>query len=180
MKLYAFLADGFETVEALGVVDIMRRGGVEVCTVSVSDRLEVVTSHNITVLADKLFDDCDFSDADVVFLPGGLPGTKNLEAHEGLCALIDKAFADGKYIAAICAAPSVLGHRGILKGKRATCFPGYEDELDGAIPTGEGFCVDGKIITGKGMGKTIDFALAILEALTGKDNAEQIKSKIQY
>lgn len=180
MKLYAFLADGFETVEALGVVDIMRRGGVEVCTVSVSDRLEVVTSHNITVLADKLFDDCDFSDADVVFLPGGLPGTKNLEAHEGLCALIDKAFADGKYIAAICAAPSVLGHRGILKGKRATCFPGYEDELDGAIPTGEGFCVDGKIITGKGMGKTIDFALAILGALTGKDNAEQIKSKIQY
>lgn len=180
MKLYAFLADGFETVEALGVVDIMRRGGVEVCTVSVSDRLEVVTSHNITVLADKLFDDCDFSDADVVFLPGGLPGTKNLEAHEGLCARIDKAFADGKYIAAICAAPSVLGHRGILKGKRATCFPGYEDELDGAIPTGEGFCVDGKIITGKGMGKTIDFALAILGALTGKDNAEQIKSKIQY
>lgn len=180
MKLYAFLADGFETVEALGVVDIMRRGGVEVCTVSVSDRLEVVTSHNITVLADKLFDDCDFSDADVVFLPGGLPGTKNLEAHEGLCALIDKAFADGKYIAAICAAPSVLGHRGILKGKRATCFPGYEDELDGAIATGEGFCADGKIITGKGMGKTIDFALAILEALTGKDNAEKIKSKIQY
>lgn len=180
MKLYAFLADGFETVEALGVVDIMRRGGVEVCTVSVSDRLEVVTSHNITVLADKLFDDCDFSDADVVFLPGGLPGTKNLEAHEGLCALIDKAFADGKYIAAICAAPSILGHRGILKGKRATCFPGYEDELDGAIPTGEGFCADGKIITGKGMGKTIDFALAILEALTGKDNAEEIKSKIQY
>ena len=180
MKLYAFLADGFETVEALGVVDIMRRGGVEVCTVSVSDRLEVVTSHNITVLADKLFGDCDFSDADVVFLPGGLPGTKNLEAHEGLCALIDKAFADGKYIAAICAAPSILGHRGILKGKRATCFPGYEDELDGAIPTGEGFCADGKIITGKGMGKTIDFALAILEALTGKDNAEEIKSKIQY
>ncbi|MBD5158197.1 MAG: DJ-1/PfpI family protein [Butyrivibrio sp.] len=180
MKLYAFLADGFETVEALGVVDIMRRGGVEVCTVSVSDRLEVVTSHNIMVLADKLFDDCDFSDADVVFLPGGLPGTKNLEAHEGLCALIDKAFADGKYIAAICAAPSILGHRGILKGKTATCFPGYEDELDGAMPTGEGFCVDGKIITGKGMGKTIDFALAILEALTGKDNAEEIKSKIQY
>lgn len=180
MKLYAFLADGFETVEALGVVDIMRRGGVEVCTVSVSDRHEVVTSHNITVLADKLFDDCDFSDADVVFLPGGLPGTKNLEAHEGLCALIDKAFADEKYIAAICAAPSILGHRGILKGKRATCFPGYEDELDGAIPTGEGFCVDGKIITGKGMGKTIDFALAILETLTGKDNAEKIKSKIQY
>ena len=180
MKLYAFLADGFETVEALGVVDIMRRGGVEVCTVSVSDRLEVVTSHKVTVLADKLFDDCDFSDVDVVFLPGGMPGTKNLEAHEGLCGLIDKAFADGKYIAAICAAPSILGHRGILKGKRATCFPGYEDELDGALPTGEGFCVDGKIITGKGMGKTVDFALAILKLLTGKENAEEIKSKIQY
>ncbi|MCM1308025.1 MAG: DJ-1/PfpI family protein [Butyrivibrio sp.] len=180
MKLYAFLADGFETVEALGVVDIMRRGGVEVCTVSVSDRLEVVTSHNVTVLADKLFDECDFADADVVFLPGGMPGTKRLEAHEGLCRLIDRAFADGKYIAAICAAPSILGHRGILKGKRATCFPGFEKELEGADVTGEGFCADGKIITGKGMGKTVDFALAILEALTGRDNAEEIKSKIQY
>lgn len=180
MKLYAFLADGFETVEALGVVDIMRRGGVEVCTVSISDRLEVVTSHNITVLADKLFADCDFSDADVIFLPGGMPGTKKLEAHEGICRLIDKAFAEEKYIAAICAAPSILGHRGILKGKRATCYPGYEDELDGAMATGGGFCVDGKIITGKGMGKTIDFALAILKLLTDKENALEVKSKIQY
>lgn len=180
MKLYAFLADDFETVEALGVVDIMRRGGVEVCTVSISDKREVVTSHKIPVIADAIFDECSFDDGDVLFLPGGMPGTTRLDAHEGLSALIDRYYSEGKYIAAICAAPSILGHHGILKGRRATSFPGFEKELEGATVTGEGVTVDGKIITGRGMGKTIDFALTILEILTGKDNAEAIKSKIQY
>lgn len=180
MKLYAFLADGFETVEALGVVDLLRRGGVEVCTVSISDTLGVVTAHDITVLADALYGDCDFADADAIFLPGGGEGTKRLEAHGGLGELIDRAYAQGKYIAAICAAPSILGHHGILKGRRATCFPGFEKELTGAAATGEGVVTDGKIITGKGMGKTIDFGLALLEALTDPANAKEIKAKIQY
>lgn len=180
MKLYAFLADGFETVEALCVVDILRRGGVEVCTVSVSDRREVVTSHDITVLADKLFDECDFGDADAIFLPGGGEGTKRLDGHAGLSEVIDKAYADGKYIAAICAAPSILGHHGILNGRRATAFPGFEKELAGAEATGEGVVVDGRIITGKGMGKTIDFALEILALLTDRANSDDIKAKIQY
>ncbi len=180
MKLYAFLADGFETVEALGVVDILRRGGVEVCTVSISDSRQVVTSHKVPVIADALFDECDFADGDAVFLPGGLPGTTKLEAHEKLAGLIDSFYSEGKYIAAICAAPSILGHHGILRGRKATCFPGYEKDLEGAEATGEGVTVDGRIITGKGMGKTIDFGLKILELLTDKSNADSIKKKIQY
>lgn len=180
MKLYAFLADGFETVEALGVVDILRRGGVEVCTVSISDSHQVVTSHKVPVIADALFDECDFADGDAVFLPGGLPGTTKLEAHEGLAGLIDSFYSEGKYIAAICAAPSILGHHGILRGRKATCFPGYEKDLEGAEATGEGVTVDGRIITGKGMGKTVDFGLKILELLTDKANADSIKKKIQY
>lgn len=180
MKLYAFLADGFETVEALGVIDILRRGKVEVCTVSIMDTKTVITSHRIPVIADALFDECDFSDGDAIFLPGGLPGTTNLEAHEGLSKLIDKYYNDNKIVSAICAAPSILGHHNILQGKKATCFPGYEEDLYGATATGDGVVVDGKVVTGKGMGKTIDMGLALLELLSDKNNAEIIKGKIQY
>lgn len=180
MKLYAFLADGFETVEALGVIDILRRGGVDVCTVSIKPERTVTTSHKIPVIADVTFDDADFGDGDALFLPGGLPGTTNLEAHEGLSKLIDQYDAEGKILSAICAAPSILGHHNILNGKNATCFPGYESDLYGANATGEGVVKDGRIVTGKGMGKTVDMGLVLLEMLTDKDNADLIKNKIQY
>lgn len=180
MKLYAFLADGFETVEAIGVIDILRRGKVDVCTVSISGSRTVTSSHKIPVEADALFDELDFEDGDALFLPGGVPGTPNLEAHEGLSKLIDKYDAEGKILAAICAAPSILGHHNVLKGRKATCFPGYEEELYGAEYTGEGVVRDGRILTGKGMGKTVDMGLALLEMMSDKENAELIKGKIQY
>ena len=180
MKLYAFLADGFETVEALGVIDILRRGGVDVCTVSIKADKTVTTSHKIPVIADVVFAGTDFSDGDALFLPGGLPGTTNLEAHEGLAKLIDEYNEQGKILSAICAAPSILGHHNILKGKNATCYPGYEEDLYGANATGEGVVRDGRIVTGKGMGKTVDLGLTLLEMLTDKANADLIKNKIQY
>ncbi len=180
MKLYAFIADGFETVEALGVVDILRRGGVDVCTVSIKSDRTVISSHRIPVIADALFDETDFGDGDALFLPGGLPGTTNLEAHEGLSKLIDQYAAEGKILGAICAAPSILGHHNLLQGKNATCFPGYENDLYGANAVGEGVVKDGRIVTGKGMGKTVDIGLALLEMLTDKATADTVKNKIQY
>lgn len=180
MKLYAFLADGFETVEALGVIDILRRGKVDVCTVSISGDRMVTSSHRIPVEADELFENLDFNDGDALFLPGGVPGTPYLEAHEGLSKLIDRYYAEGKILAAICAAPSILGHHNILKGRKATCFPGYENELYGAESTGAGVVRDGNVITGKGMGKTVDMGLELLEMMSDKANAELIKGKIQY
>lgn len=180
MKFYVFLADGFETVEALGAVDILRRGKVEVCTVSVNSTREVVSSHNIPVVADIIFDDGDFSDGDGLLIPGGLKGVENLEAHEGLAGVIDEYAAKDKYVTAICAGPSILGHHGLLNGKKATCYPGFEEELTGAVCKGAAFEVDGRFITGKGMGKTIDFALAILEELTDAETAGHVAESTMF
>lgn len=180
MKLYAFLADGFETVEALGVIDILRRGKVDVCTVSKSSSASTgILCDDVTIRL-PLIENLDFNDGDALFLPGGVPGTPNLEAHEGLSKLIDRYYAEGKILAAICAAPSILGHHNILKGRKATCFPGYENELYGAESTGAGVVRDGNVITGKGMGKTVDMGLELLEMMSDKANAELIKGKIQY
>lgn len=180
MKLYTFLADGFETIEALCVVDILRRGGIEVDTVSISDKKEVVSSHKIPVIADKVFSECDFSDGDALFLPGGMPGTTNLEAHSGLLELIRKYKEQDKYLIAICAAPSILGHMGILEGKNATCFPGFEKDLLGANYKNDGVVTDGKVITARGMGKTVDLGLEILKVLSSKEISEKIGNAIQY
>lgn len=180
MKLYTFLADGFETVEALGVIDILRRGKAEVVTVSVMGGNKVVSSHNIPVIADCVFEDCDFSDGDAVFLPGGLAGTDNLEAHEGVAKVIDEYFESGKIVSAICAAPRILGHHNMLKGKKATCYPGFEKDLYGADVKEDGVVTDGKIVTGKGMGKTVDMGLALLKLMEGDEKAEDVKNKIMY
>lgn len=180
MKLYAFLADGFETVEALGVVDILRRGRVDVITVSVMGRTQVVSSHNIPVIADCVFENCDFSDGDAIFLPGGLAGTDNLEAHEGLSKVIDEYFVSGRIVSAICAAPRILGHHNILNGKNATCYPGFEKDLYGANVKEDGVVTDGYIVTGKGMGKTVDMGLALLKLLEGTQKADDVKYKIMY
>lgn len=180
MKIYAYLADGFETVEALGVIDILRRAKLDVLTVSVGTSKSVMTSHNIEVKADIMFDESDYTDGDMIFLPGGGNGTKNLLAHEGLKKVILDYYDRDKYIAAICAAPSILGHYGLLKGKKATCFPGFESELIGADYRGDGVVVDGKIITARGMGKTIDLGLKLLEILDGNETAVRIGNAIQY
>lgn len=180
MKVYAFLAEGFETVEALGVIDILRRGKVDVVTVSIMKDRMVTTSHGVPVMADKMFEECDFSDGDALFLPGGLPGTDNLEAHEGLSRLIDRYYEEGKYLTAICAAPRILGHHNILQGKKATCFPEYIEDLYGATVTGNGVEKDEKIITGRGMGKTVDMGLLMLAEFANQETSDLIKKKIQY
>ncbi len=176
-----FLATGFEEIEALTVVDILRRAGIETATVPVTGEKTVTGSHGIPVIADKLLSEIDFVDVSVPILPGGMPGTNNLEACDALMKEIDAFFASGKPIAAICAAPRILGHRGILKGREATVYPGNEDQLEGAIVTGKKVAVAGNIITANGMGSAIDFALAIVELLTGdKALAEKIGKAIMY
>lgn len=180
MKIYTFLANGFETVEALAVVDILRRGKIDVETVSITEDRQVVSAQQIPVIADRVFSECDFSDGDAIFLPGGLPGTNNLEAHEGLSKLIDEFYSKDKYIAAICAAPRILGHHNILSGRNATCYPGYEEDLYGANVTGGAVEINGKIFTARGMGKSVDLGIALLGEFTSEENAEAMKNKIQY
>ncbi len=179
-KAYLFFATGFEEVEALTVVDILRRGGVDCKTVSVTGDYDVTSSHGITIRADLLFDEQDLGDADMLILPGGIPGTPNLKAHAGLNLLIDRYHEAGKYLAAVCAAPTVYGEKGLLKGKKATCFPGLEDGLIGADKKTDKVVCDGQFITSRGMGTCVDFGLTLLEKLTDADNARTIGKKIVY
>ena len=178
-KVYVFLANGVEEIEALSVVDILRRGGVETVTVSVTGKKEILGSHNIPFSADVLFDEDALSDGDMLVLPGGLKGTNALMAHEGLRNLLMEYRDAEKYITAICAAPSVLGMNGLLKGRKATCYPGFEDKLLGANVTGEAVVQDGKFITGKGMGVAIPFALKLLSVFS-EDEANRVGTGIQF
>lgn len=165
--IYVFFADGFEEIEAITPVDVLRRAGLNVETVSVTDEEVVTGAHNITVICDSCFQDCDFSDADLLLLPGGMPGAATLSEHEGLNRLLPGHVKEGKPVAAICAAPMVLGKLGLLKGKRVTCYPGFEHYLEGAECTGAQVERDGQFITGKGPGAAMDFALAIAGLLQG-------------
>ncbi len=177
-KIAVFFGTGYEEIEALTVVDMCRRAGIEVQMVSVTGELRVAGSHDIVVEMNKLFDEVKFDELDMIVLPGGMPGTKNLEAHEGLMAHVDKFYQDGKYVAAICAAPSILGHRGIVKNRKACCYPGFEKDLEGAAVVMDKVAVDENVITSRGMGCAIEFSLAIIEALcdakTAKEKAESI------
>lgn len=179
-KVYAFVANGSEEVELLAVVDVLVRGGQEVKLVSVTGSRDVVSAHNIRIEADYEFSEIDCSDADVLFLPGGMPGTRNLAAHEGLGAALTEAYKAGRRVAAICAAPSVLGGLGILEGRMATCYPGFEAELTGAKYTRQGVVTDGNVTTARGLGYALDLGLELLTALTDKEHARQIKDSIQY
>lgn len=161
-------------------VDILRRGGVEVKTVSVTGDLMVETSHGITVMADLLFEDTDLSDADMLLLPGGMPGSKNLNAHEGVRAAVMAQAKKGGRIGAICAAPMVLGSLGLLKGKRATCSPGFEVYMDGADYTAELFTVDGNIITGEGPAATLPYAYRILSFFIPEEDVRTLQRKMQF
>ena len=170
-KIGIFLAEGFEEIEGLTVVDILRRAAIEAETISIMGQKEVCGSHKITVLADSLYEDV---------LPGGLPGTTNLLAHAGVNETI-RTFAEaGKLVAAVCAAPSVLGQAGLLEGKKATCYPGYEDKLIGAEVIYDEVAEAGNIITSRGMGTTIAFALRITAYLAGEEKAEELAKKIIY
>lgn len=178
--VYLFLAEGFEEIEALCVLDLLRRAKVETKTVGVTGKT-VTGSHNIPVVCDVLESELDInSDFDMIILPGGLPGSDNLHASSVVDAFINKATENDKFICAICAAPYILGVRGILKGKGATCYPGFEDRLIGANCQDAGVVRDGKIITARAMGSATDFALEIIEALLGKEVRERIRASIIY
>ncbi|MFR3729549.1 DJ-1 family glyoxalase III [Lacrimispora sp.] len=179
-KVYAFLADGSEEVELLAVVDVLIRGGQEVKIVSVTGTKDVVTAHKVRLQADLEFSEADVTEADLLFLPGGMPGTRNLEAHEGLTAALKQAFAENRRIAAICAAPSILGKLGFLKEKQATCYPGFEDDLTGAFYTKQGVVTDGNITTARGLGYALDLGIELLKHLAGENEARKVKEAIQY
>ena len=178
MKAYIFLADGFEEIEAIAPIDIFRRAGIEVTTVSISSDKIVKGAHGIIVIADNLFDDSNFSDNDILYLPGGMPGTKNLDTHEGLKKLIQKQIDGKKTLAAICAAPSILGKMGLLNGKEAICYPGFENQLFGAILSDKKIVKSDNILTAKGAGVAVQFALKLVEELQGKSLSEKIASSI--
>ena len=173
------LADGFEEVEAITPVDILRRGGVEVVTYSITNELCVCGSHRIMVDADDCLENIEYEKVDAVILPGGLQGTENLENNKEVEYLLEYMHNNNKLICAICAAPSILGKRGYLKGKKATCYPEFDYCLDGSY-TGSRVETDGNIITSKGMGTAMDFALAILTYLKGKDVADDVAKSTMY
>lgn len=179
-KIAVFFAEGYEEIEALTVVDLCRRAGLETLMVGVTDDKCVTGSHKIPVLMDMGILDVDFASLDMIVLPGGMPGTKNLEACEVLMEQVDTFYAKGKGVAAICAAPSVLGHRGILKGKKACCYPGFEEHLDGAEVTKNSVEVVDNVITSRGMGCAINFGLAIVEKYEGAEAAKKLANGIIY
>ena len=175
-----FFATGYEEIEALTVVDILRRAGEEITMVSVTDERSVTSSHGVEVTMDKVLSEVNFDETDVIVLPGGMPGTKNLEACAALMEQVDAFVKADRPVSAICAAPSILGHRGHLKGRQACCFPSFEDHLEGAEVLEEPSVVSGNITTGRGMGAAIPFALAVLERYQGKDAAQAMADKIVY
>ncbi len=181
--VYLFLADGFETIEALTVVDMLRRAKIDIETVSINQTKEVKSAHNIIVMADKLLDEIKSNDAECYVLPGGIPGTPNLRANETLMSMVKKQNEAGKYIAAICAAPAmILADLGITIGKKSTVYPSFNDEVKnaGVNLITDPAVVDGNIITGQGMGTAVQFSKAIISELRDKDLAEQISDSICF
>lgn len=174
------LANGFEETEAITIIDLLRRAGLNVQTVSVTGEELVTGSHNIPVMTDVLFEDIDYNNIDMIILPGGMPGAKKLDAHNGLRNQILSFHNQNKPLGAICAAPMVFGHLDILKGKMATCYPGFEKELIGARVHYEAVVIDQHIITSRGVGTAIQFALKTVELLAGKEKADQIAASILF
>lgn len=175
---YVFLADGFEELEALAPVDMMRRAKLEVKTVGVTGS-EVTGSHSITVKADILLDEVKPEEIEGVILPGGMPGTLNLEKSQGVIDAVKYAYENEKIVAAICAAPSILGHLGYLEGRKATCFPSFETELKGAEYTAAHTETDGNVITAKGAGCAVEFGHAIISKALSKDDADKVIGDMQ-
>lgn len=180
MKIAIFLADGFETCEGLITVDMLRRASLTIDTISMNDTEEVTTSHGIRLFADRLFRDFDPQEYDVLIMPGGKVGTANLESSERLKEIYAAHFDKGALTCAICAAPSILGHMGILKGRKYTCFPTFDEAGFGGEYQNELAVTDGNLITGRGMGATIEFARHIIQALCDEETLHKVENGIQY
>ena len=170
----------YEEIEALTVVDILRRADIETPMVSITEERTVTGSHAISVAMDAVLSEINFDEVDMIVLPGGGLGTQNLEACEALMAQVDAFVAQGRPVAAICAAPSILGHRGFLKGRKACSYPSFESRLEGAEVMHQPAVIDGNIVRGRGMGAAVPFALAVLEKLQGADAAQKMAAQIVY
>jgi len=179
-EVYVFLADGFEEIEGLTVVDLLRRAGIEVQTVSIMESPLSHGSHGIEVKADLLFDEIGTEAVQLLVLPGGMPGTTHLAAHEGLARLLREQDAAGRRIAAICAAPTVLGQLGLLKGKTAVCYPGLEEQLTGASVTTNQVEICQNVTTSRGMGTAIPFGLSLVAQLRGEETADKLAKSIVF
>lgn len=176
---YMFFADGFEEVEAIAALDVIRRAKIEIKSVGIANK-NITGSHNITVSCDLTDNEIFPSDeCDGIILPGGMPGTENLYLSEKVNEFIDYCSSNDKFLCAICAAPIIFGRKNLLEGKKAVCFPGFEDELTGADISDSYVCKDGKIITAKGMGSAVNFGIEIVAAIKGKDFAQNLKSTLQ-
>lgn len=179
-KVYVFFADGFEEIEGLTVVDMLRRVNVETVMVSINKTKTVTGAHGIVITADGVFEDYTYEDGTMAVLPGGMPGTNHLMAHEGLKKVLFSYHKEKKYLAAICAAPSVLGMNGLLAGRHATCYPGFEEKLLDAKALPDAVVMDGNLITSRGMGTAIPFGAALVSVLVGEEKAEELLKAIQY
>ncbi|MCI2047516.1 MAG: DJ-1/PfpI family protein [Faecalibacterium sp.] len=180
-KAVVFFANGTEECEALLVVDLLRRAGVGVTVASASGTKQIVSSHKVHLETDALAEEVDYTDVDLVVLPGGIPGTPNLAANETVCRVAKQFMADEtKKVAAICAAPSILGHLGLLAGKKATSHAKFRDQLTGAVVLDTEVVVDGNLITSFGLGGAIPFALELVKQLAGESEAERIRGAIEY
>ena len=179
-KVYIFFADGFEDIEGLTVVDLMRRAGIDIQTVSIKETKEIRTSHGIDLLTDRTFGECDFSDADMLVIPGGMPGTKYLEEYKPLTELLTDFYQNGGKVAAICAAPGIFERLGFLKGRNATSYPSVMEQLKSARTSLEPVVVDGNVTTSRGLGTAIDFSLSLIGQLEGSAKAEEIAESVVY
>ena len=177
-KAVVFIATGFEEIEAIGTIDVLRRGGIDVTISSITGPKTITGAHGISMKSDVLFNEMDYNDFDAFILPGGMPGTKNLDAHQALKAILTAQYEKRGKIAAICAAPSILGKMGFLNGKEAICYPGFEEALSGAVISKSLVVKSDNIITAKGAGVAVEFALKIVEELKGKSASEKIASAI--
>jgi protein deglycase len=178
MSVIVPLAEGFEEIEAVTVIDVLRRAGIAVTSVFLQKN-PVIGSHAIAVTADKSIDDIHSSDFDCIVLPGGMPGSNNLKEDVRVISLVREFAGSGRITAALCAAPLVLGHAGVLAGKRATCFPGFEEQMTGATALPDPVVRDGSVITGKGPGCAIPFALELVAAMAGTNMARGLAESMQ-
>ena len=178
--VYLFLAEGFEEIEAIAVVDILRRAGITLQTVSIHDTKNVKAAHDVTIEADILINEVDINRADMLILPGGIPGTHNLAKSEKLIELLKEANKRDLYLSAICAAPTVLSKAGLLQGKKAICYPGFETELEGAVIHDDLVVRDGKIITSKGPGTAMVFAYALIDILKGNLESDALRKAMIF
>lgn len=177
-KIAVHLAEGFEEIEAIGIIDVLRRAELDVRVVSVTGNLLVTGAHQVKIAADVLFDQVNYEEMDAIVLPGGMPGASNLNAHEGLKKQILKFDQEKKQLAAICAAPLVYGNLGILEGKQAVCYPGFESQLKGARVLSDPVAESGHVITGRGPGAVLQFALKIVERIVSVEKAELLAKQL--